>query len=590
MTKEFFIFNPLLNTFWLLLILVIITIFLLVLEWFKPRRFIVYRLLAVSVAMLSIGLLMLRPSYLTGGKSDQYLVLTPNYQKQLIDSVLEAHPELTVLNYGDSSTRKSSEKIQTRQQVKMLDGKIAFIAGEGLSKSHFNLLQHKTFHYLPGQKPIGIIEFLHPSLTYPGQLSVIKGKLNVEEFTILQLIDPAGKIDSLILNYPGEHYFTFQVLPKQAGKVLYTLKTITSSNEETVHVPLIISEPQKLEVLMLQLAPSFEMRQLKNFLTGQGHGIQVRSQLSKSNFSYEKVNTELKQITSINNATLKNYDLLILENSTLEQLSRNEAEAITGATKAGLGVLLLMDQVGNKNKQANLISRIALLKDDQDTIHLSFYESSKKHILKKQRLIINPEQDIVPVLASNDKVLSAYHHQGFGKVAMQLLNETYQLRLSGDSTAYAAIWTDLISKSSRIKSIKTEITIADQFPYYPGVPLTFNMLSNEERPQLYYENQIVPITEDLLIDNQWSATMRPQKVGWNSVQLSDSTQYDFYVFDEHEWSALRLQQQMNMHQAEVIEQHEGDYESIHRYKTVPVYYFYLIFVLAMGFLWLVPKL
>lgn len=590
MTKEFFIFNPIFNTFWLLFILVLVTIFLLVLEWLKPRRFFVYRLLAVIIAMLSIGMLMFRPSYLIRDKSDQYLVLTLNYQKQHIDSVLEAHPELIVISYGDSSKRESNEKIQTRQQVKMLDGKIAFIAGEGLSKSHFNLLQHKTFHYLPGQKPNGILEISLPSPTYPGHLSVIKGKFNAQESTILQLIDPAGKIDSLILKYPGEHDFTFQVLPKQAGKVLYTLKTITSSTEETANVPLIISEPQKLEVLMLQLAPSFEMRQLKNFLTEQGHGIQVRTQLSKSNFSHERVNTELNQVTSINDDALKNYDLLLLENSTLEKLSQRETEAIVKATKAGLGILMLMDQADNKNKQANFVSSIPLLKDDHDTIHLSFYGSSKKHILKKQRLSINPKQDVIPVLANTDRVLSAYRHQGFGKVAIQLINETYQLRLSGDSTAYAAIWTDLISKSSRTKPIKTEITITDQLPYYIGAPLTLNIISDEDKPLLYYENQIVPITEDLVIDNLWSATLRPQKIGWNSVQLSDSSQYDFYISGEHEWSALRRQKQMDLHQAEVTEQREGDYESIARYKSVPSYSFYLIFLFAMGFLWLAPKL
>ncbi len=590
MTKEFFIFNPIFNTLWLFFILGLVTIFLLVLEWLKPRRFLVFRFLALSMAILSITMLVLRPAYLSRYKSDQYVILTPNYQKSVVDSVLQVHPELRVLSYGDSSKRQSSEKIQTRQQLKNLDGKIAFIAGEGLSKSYFDLLQDKTLHYLAGEKPVGIIEVSLPSVAYPGQLSVIKGKLNARESTKLQLIDPAGRIDSLTFDQPGEYDFTFQLLPKQAGKILYTLKTITNSTKEIANIPLKISETRKLELLILQLAPSFEMRQLKNFLSGQGHGIQVRSQLSKNNYSYEKINTGLKQITSINDDVLKKYDLLIFENSTLEQLSLKEIEAMAKATKEGLGILLLMDQSENKNKQANLIIDIPLKKDDQDTIHLSFFGSSQKYILKKQRLNIDTEQDITSVMVNKDKVLSAYRHQGFGKVAMQLLNETYQLRLSGDSTVYSALWTDLISKSSRTKPIKTEITIADQFPYYTGVPLTFNILSVEDKPLLYYENQIIPITEDLLIDNLWKATLCPQKVGWNSIQLSDSTKYDFYVSAEHEWSALKRQQQMDMHQTETIEPNDLRNEKERRYQDIPSYLFYLTFLLSMTFLWLVPKL
>lgn len=590
MTKEFFIFNPVLNTFWLFFIVLLVTIFLLVLEWLRPRRFIVYRLFAVSIAMLSIALLLLRPSYLTKDKSDQYLILTPNYQTQVVDSLLQAHPELMVVSYGDSSEQQASAQIKTRQQLKDLDGKIAFIAGEGLSKSHFNLLQHKTFHFLPTQKPIGIIEISLPSITYPGELSSIKGKINTEEPTLLQLIDPAGKIDSITFNQPSEQSFTFEIHNKQPGNVLYTLRTINHSQEETYTIPLNVSKPKKLEVLMLQLAPGFEMRQLKNFLAAQGHGIQARSQLSKSNFSYEKLNSELKQVTTLTDEVLQKYDLLIVENSTLEKLSRIESEAITKAIQAGLGVLLLMDQVDNKNKFVKSLTDFSLMKDDRDTVHLSMYGSAKKHVIKKQRQIITPKQGILPVLVNSEKILAAYRYQRFGKVAVQLLNETYQLRLSGDSAAYASIWSDLITKSSRRKTAKIEISTTDEFPHTPGSSIALQIIANDEEPVLYYQGQIIPVMEDVLIDNLWRATIRPQQAGWNSVELNDSTQYDFYVSGEREWSALRRQQQIDLHKIEVLVPNEIDYESISRHEAIPSYYFYLTFLLAIGFLWLVPKL
>lgn len=590
MTDEFFIFNPVLNTSWLFFIVLLVTTFLLVLEWLRPKRLIVYRLFAVSIAMLSIALLLLRPSYLTKDKSDQYLILTPNYQTQTVDSLLQVHPELMVISYGDSSEQQASAQIQTRQQLKDLDGKIAFIAGEGLSKSNFNLLQHKTFHFLPAQKPIGIIEISLPSITYPGELSSIKGKINTQEPTLLQLIDPAGKIDSIAFNQPGEQPFTFEIHNKQPGNVLYTLRSIKISQEETYTIPLKVSKPKKLEVLILQLAPGFEMRQLKNFLAAQGHGIQVRSQLSKSNFSYEKLNSELKQVTTITDEVLQKYDLLIAENSTLEKLSRIESEAITKAIQAGLGVLLLMDQVDNKNKFVKSLTDFSLMKDDRDTVHLSMYGSAKKHVIKKQRQIITPKQGILPVLVNSEKILAAYRYQRFGKVAVQLLNETYQLRLAGDSTAYANIWSDLITLTSRQKITNTDISIIDEFPYHPGEPLNLRVITNEEKPKLYYEGQIVPLLEDVLIDNIWSATIRPQKTGWNSVQLNDSTQYEFYVSDKEEWSALKQQQQLNLHQAETVEPNYSSHEKVSGYEDIPSYLFYLTFLLSMAFLWLAPKL
>jgi hypothetical protein len=590
MTSEFFIFNPLFNVTWLVIVLLLVTILLIVLEWIKPSRLLFYRLLASAIVMISLAMLLFRPSYITNDKSDQYLVLTPNYPTHVVDSLLQLHPELMVVSYGDSSKRQSSVQIETRQQLKDLDGKIAFIAGEGLSKSYFNLLQHKTFDFLPATKPIGIIEITLPINTFPGQWSSIKGRINIQEPTTLQLIDPAGKIDSINFNQTGKQDFTFLLFLKQTGNVLYTLKAITSSTEEKFSIPLKVSEQEKLEILMLQLAPSFEIRQLKNFLAAQGHGIQIRSQLSKSNFSYEKVNTDKKQISTITEDVLKDYDLLILENATLEQLSRIESEVITKATNAGLGVLLLMNLPDNKNKYAKSLMDFRMMKDDRDTVHLGFYGTTKKQIIKKLKQTIELKQHIIPVFVNKDEILAAYRYQRFGKVAIQLLNETYQLRLAGDSTAYANIWSDLITLTSRQKLTNTDITITDEFPYCAGESLKIRVITNEERPLLYYEGKIVPLIEDLLIDNLWSATIRPQKTGWNLVQLHDSTQYDFYVSGKDEWSALKQQQQLSLHQAETVGFNGSSPEKLSRYEDIPSYLFYLSFLFAMGFLWLAPKL
>ncbi|MCZ8215061.1 MAG: hypothetical protein O9262_02430, partial [Cyclobacteriaceae bacterium] len=112
----------------------------------------------------------------------------------------------------------------------------------------------------------------------------------------------------------------------------------------------------------------------------------------------------------------------------------------------------------------------------------------------------------------------------------------------------------------------------------------------EEKPLLYYEGQIIPLTENVLIDQYWSATLRPQKTGWNKILLNDSTPFTFFVAEQHEWSALRRQQQINLHQVEALKQTKANDEPIVQYETIPNYFFYITFLLAMGFLWLAPKL
>jgi hypothetical protein len=590
MTKGFLQFDPLFNLTWLMLVLFVVSLIIIVLELKKPKRFLFYRMLAIIIAMFSVAMFFLRPAYLNQHSSDQYLILTPHYSEQAVDSLLKIHPKLEVLAYGDSSKIPTARLIQTRQQLKDLDGKIAYIAGEGLSASHLHLLEEKTFGFLPAAKPLGIVSISLPENATVGQWSIIKGNINIQEPTTLQLIDPSGKKDSVVFKKAGEQAFSFKIHHKQTGQILYKVKTTTKQHEETYTLPLKVKDFEKLEVLMLQLAPSFEMRQLKNFLADQGHGIQVRSQLSKSNFSHEKVNTTLSQISSWTDDVLKNYDLLVLENSTLEQLSKSETEAMRKATNAGLGILLLIDQPENKNSLAQIFIDFNLKKDDKDTVHLSLDGSAKKHILKKLNLNISTQPDVFPLLQAGDNVLAAYRHQQFGKIAIQLLNETYSLRLAGDSVAYAGLWSNIISTSSRTEMKSTEITLVDDFPYFVGSPLCVNIITTEEKPLLYHEGQIIPLTENVLIDQYWSATLRPQKTGWNTIHLQDSTPFSFFVAEPHEWSALRRQQQINLHQIEALNQTNADDGRIAQYETIPGYYFYVTFLLAMGFLWLVPKL
>lgn len=590
MTKGFLQFDPLFNLTWLMLVLFAVSILIIVLDLKKSKRFVLYRMLAIIIAMFSVAMFFLRPAYLNQNSSGQYLILTAHYSEQAVDSLLKIHPKLEILTYGDSSKRATARPIQTRQQLKDLDGKIAFIAGEGLSASHLHLLEDKTFGFLPAAKPLGIVSISLPENATVGQWSTIKGNINIQEPTTLQLIDPSGKKDSVIFKKAGEQAFTFKIRHKQTGQILYKVKITTTLHEETYTLPLKVKDFEKLEVLMLQMAPSFEIRQLKNFLADQGHGIQVRSQLSKSNFSYEKVNTSLNQISSLTDGVLKNYDLLIIENSTLEQLSKNETEAMRKATNAGLGILLLMDQPESKNSLAQIFLDFNLKKDDKDTVHLSLDGSAKKHILKKLNFNITTQPDIFPLLQHGDNVLAAYRHEGFGKITLQLLNETYSLRLAGDSVAYAGLWSNVISKSSRTKVKNTEITLADDFPYFTGLALRVNIITTEEKPLLYYEGQTIPLTENVLIDQYWSATLRPQKTGWNTIHLNDSTPFTFFVAEPHEWSALRRQQQINLHQVEELNQTKADNDRIAQYETIPRYYFYITFLLSMGFLWLAPKL
>jgi hypothetical protein len=197
---------------------------------------------------------------------------------------------------------------------------------------------------------------------------------------------------------------------------------------------------------------------------------------------------------------------------------------------------------------------------------------------------------IQSILQHKGRVLSGYVYSGAGKVGFQLLKETYRISLEGNENDYGFIWSDLIERTARSKNDSLKINLTNNFPYYPDESLTIAIISSGTQPSLYERNNSIPLTEDVIIDDYWHGKSWAGKTGWHQFTTQDSTHLNYFVSHADEWESLRIANQIKstMVAQSPTSVADGLVQFIN--KLIPPLVFFLIFLLACGFLWLVPKI
>lgn len=525
------------------------------LEWKRQARFFYARLIALLIAILSLMAFVLRPAYSTNSDSAGVIVLTPGYNKFSADSLKKIYQHYHVL---------ATEQLDNINQLIAHKDQIRFVLGVGLPAY---VLPDSGFNFLASLLPTGITQLQVPAKLIANRNASLGGVWHGKPGTIT-LIGPEGKIDSTSVSAGS---FQLSFIPQQPGKFLYELE-IDGKKEL---LPLEIHAPRPLDVLILQQYPSAEIRYLKNFLIDQGHRVVVRTQISKNNFRFEFGNRAPATLSRITAEVLNDFDLLVLANESAVL----DAGAIQDALRTGLGVLWLPSE----NELGKPPLGFEFVKVNADTALVNFEDQT----VTLSAWPVNARKDFA-IIKNKNRVLAGYKRLGAGKVGYQLLTETYPLIAKGQAKIYNHVWTNVVETLSRISAQTTSIKIINTFPVYPDEPLNIEVLATN--PEVYLDSTQLPLHEHEVIDNLWSTTAWAKEKGWHQLlSATDSVTTNFFIPDFNSWVALRAAnlQKATKEKAGGSLKFEADKLS---YKTVSPILFFVLFVLAIGFLWLAPKL
>lgn len=559
------------------------------LAWLEIRRstrWLPFRIGALFLVLLAINGLMLHPLLEQVQEEKPILLLTKDFDEKLVDSLRNLRPKWQIYRTPEADVFPNSIPLDDLLTLTELDHRIGAIAGEGLPAYALEYLAEKHFQFFPATPKQGIGELQNKSYT-EGQLNAIEGTYLVETPSIhLVLNGPAGPVDSMVLKERGEQDFALGFTPRSPGKWQYQLveKDSTGQVLSQENLPIVVKPQKQLRVLMLQAFPTFEIRSLKDFLVDRGHAVAVRTQISRSNTQTEFANIPDQNLNRLTNALLDNFDLLITDASAFDLITQSELHTLTTAIEEGLGFLGMVNGNNYGFQRWLNLSHIATEPDTTDldngltlpTYSVQRRENREWYELQQTR---------------NAQPTAAYFYQGRGKIGFQATQESYAYLLRGDSLAYASLWLPVLEGCLREEYPEYTIELMSDFPNYIGEPIDFRVTANQSPETVFFDDQEIPLQEDPYLDEVWYGRSWLSEPGWHRLEVGEES-LDVYAFLQEAWPGLKRskkQQQSIIHAQTDRPLQLADQKKVVQ-EPISRFWFYLLFLLGAGFLWLAPKL
>ncbi|SHI24162.1 hypothetical protein [Leeuwenhoekiella palythoae] len=569
------------SAYWIsgLIAAVILLAIFVVKEWPRKSRNFVLRLAAGFVAILALLTIALKPAHLTSVDGKQGVLLTSGYQEAQLDSLRETNPELKELMYQDHIDRDELDSISQ-----------LFILGSGVKPYDFWQLEGKTVKLLKTEIPNGINQLSYSKTLTEGEelnITAYYSKPKPGNQIVLQAPGNLG-LDSIQFKAAADTVFSLQAKVKAPGDFVYNLVEKDSFgrvlNNEAL--PVHISPEKQLSVVMLSAFPSFEFKYLKNYLAELNHQVLVRSQLTQNRFKYEYFNQERKPFNALSTSGLNHLDLLILDAGAWQSLSQNEQNSIKDAiTQEGLGVFLMASE--------------ELFYGSQPLIDFKFTRTAQTEVELQDGTVVstfgyylNPATNFNATLKSGNQILAGQRFIGFGSVSTTVLSNTYALQLKGNQERYKSLWSEILKSVLKPESGEVFWEERDQI-LTPNEPYTIEFRTAVSEFILTdTDGNSIPVIQDPDIPELWSATFYPEDTGWFTLRFSAGdtiSEYAYYVFTEADWKA-RAAQGLTKANQDFFRKGDAEVEELQVKRPINPIYFFVLFVLAMGYLWLEPKL
>lgn len=583
------VFKPIFPLLWVVIVSLLIAILFFWLEIKRKQKLLLSRLAAVLIAVICLAMLVLRPEQ-SALKSSNIIILTEKYSKPVLDSLLSVDPASQVYVAKKASPINNATSLDNYRELINLKGNID-IVGLGIPEYAIQHLDTTSVQFYPSKIPFGFT-YIDSQKTFAiNQTDELKIGFNSDKKSYTVKLSTSGIVqDSVIIKRVGEQSISFSLKPKVAGLLSYSLTAIDSLREIVFSedVPIQVLDQKKLSILFLCNYPSAEIRFLKNFLETENHKLTLRYKISQDKYRSEFINTPQRNLGRINSSSLENFDLIITDATSLASLSNSEQKEIQESIRLGLGMIVqISESTLEKNTQQLTGLRTNKIKSDSATLILN----RAKLKAPASPVTISSDKNIFNVLQEpSGRIVSGYTQHGLGRTGFTLLNQTYSLELSGKRDLYADLWTSLINATTKRDVKKYDLKFTTPFPHYCDEPIDFQIIATDKKPTLLSDSTDIPITEDQLIQNVWHGRLWSSKPGWNSIKITeDSTNYNFFVSDEHHnWKNLRIfNQQLAL--SKVSSSSEKPVEQFLE-RPIPLYIFFLLFILSTGFLWLAPKL
>ncbi|WP_338868109.1 hypothetical protein WBJ53_16655 [Spirosoma sp. SC4-14] len=428
------------------------------------------------------------------------------------------------------------------------------VLGQDFSPELLSRLSRQTVRWLPYYAPDQIQTISWKGIVQKGEMQQVTGTLESSRKQRIKLTYGGRTLDSLDLPV-GLTSFTLQFPAFTVGR------TETELVLDRTLLDTIRFFAQPLKPLTFQFildTPDFESRTLADWLGKNGHSVQVTTTLSK----------DVSNRLTINKASAK-PDVIVTDPSNAANV------AVKRAVADGKAVLFI--NLTNPDADCRLINQALGSRWQVRKI------SNESLVPVGTGLQALPYVFTANVAQTNIPGYPAAVQQTSGKVGVSLLNETFPLKLSGDSLAYNRIWNAMLAQlrpaslnssyleAPVLKGLREAIYVNN-----PSMRKTMIQIGNDTVKIAY--SPINPLSAEgkWLVDDS----------GWLSVQDSLAIYSESTGFPTVAKSRL-VQQYMLAHHTDQSNRPVAERVTT---ITLPNWVWLTLFLFCLTALWLEPKL
>ena len=444
--------------------------------------------------------------------------------------------------------------------------------------------------FWPGQLPLG------DELTIEG--TVARPADAPAAWVVLRAAG-AGR-DSMQLPAGGTESFRLRYQPKMAGLATYELLLRRPGQPPLAEpVPVEITTPALPAVLLLAATPSFEFKFLKNYLAEAHYPVALRTSVSRGLVQTDFVNQPRQALDRLTPALLARYAVVVADAATLAGLSGPETQALQVAIRAGrLGLVTLAEAAPlPRNAPARADFTVQPRPAGPASLPALAWPTVPGEARAPLPAQLQPRPNLRALVTGPRQVLAAASRRvGLGEVVVSVVPETFRWGLQGHLPVYASFWNRLLRAAvppavsaaawhagTRWPRLAQPLTLHLAATALPTVPPTVAALAGGPAVRL-------ALRQDSRLPEWSTARFWPGAAGWHRLSGPGRTAFSFYVYPAAAWLGpeLAARQQAAAQLAPAAPATAMVPGTVP--ERWPAGWFFGIFLLAAGYLWLEEKL
>ena len=471
-----------------------------------------------------------------------------NYQQKIEDS----------LHIKESFSNRDFNKLISKNPHFVEQSGNIYLLGQDFSPKTISQLSRKKLTWLPYSGNNQLQDLQWKGIVRKGDIQEVRGKIAVDEARTLTIKYANQVLDSLLLQ-KGLNAFHFSFPAFTIGQ---TKAFLAVDNQPLQDIHFYSHASQPFNVLFILENPDFESKNLSEWLGKNNHRVEIITTIAKDVQSKVSINKSSQSKSFI-------PDLIITDPG-------NATHALVKKTVAfGNSVLFINCTVPEQN-----------IKTINQALGTNWHI---RKISNEQFITINENLTALPYRIEeniNQKSIGNYPiavQKKVSKIGLSLLNETFPLKLSGDSLNYNKIWSSVFQQLN--PPFQNNININAPVFADTQTPIVLNNLSITSN-KLRLANDTTQLIQSAINPLTFTTNYTFRKTGWQTFQ--DSLQ----VFVEDKPNTLQQSRQMQ----ENILAHEtfettSNFSSIQTLRvTLPDWIWYVLILIGLAALWLEPKL